>query len=41
MATGNVVVAAIARQNPEKAPVSKFMLKDSPALSGLRKMSLR
>jgi polar amino acid transport system substrate-binding protein len=37
MATGNVVVAAIARQNPEKAPVSKFMLKDSPCFIGLKK----
>lgn len=37
LATGNVVVAAIARQNPQKAPVSKFMLKDSPCFIGLMK----
>ncbi|WKZ91655.1 transporter substrate-binding domain-containing protein [Chimaeribacter arupi] len=37
VATGNLVVAAIARQNPAKAPVAKFMLKDSPCYIGLRK----
>ncbi len=37
LATGNVVVAAIARQNPQNAPVSKFMLKDSPCYIGLMK----
>ena len=37
VATGNLVVAAIARQNAEKAPVAKFMLKDSPCFIGLRK----
>ena len=37
LATGNVVVAAIARQNPQKAPVSQFMLKDSPCYIGLMK----
>ena len=37
IATGNLVVAAIARQNPEKAPVSKVLLKDSPCFVGLRK----
>ncbi|QCR36996.1 transporter substrate-binding domain-containing protein [Nissabacter sp. SGAir0207] len=37
VATGNLVVAAIARQNPEKAPEAKFMLKDSPCYIGLRK----
>lgn len=37
VATGNLVVAAIARQNPEKAPVAKFMLKDSPCFIGMRK----
>ncbi|TPG55799.1 transporter substrate-binding domain-containing protein [Ewingella americana] len=37
IATGNLVVAAIARQNPAKAPVSKVMLKDSPCFVGLRK----
>lgn len=37
VATGNLVVAAIARQNPAKAPVASFMLKDSPCVIGLRK----
>lgn len=37
IATGNLVVAAISRQNPTKAPVSKFMLKDSPCYIGLKK----
>ena len=37
LATGNVVVAAITRQNPKQAPVSKFMLKDSPCYIGLKK----
>lgn len=37
VATGNLVVSAIARQNPAKAPVTKFMLKDSPCFVGLRK----
>jgi polar amino acid transport system substrate-binding protein len=37
LATGNVVVAAIARQNPSQSPVSKFMLKDSPCYIGLKK----
>nr|WP_255253676.1 transporter substrate-binding domain-containing protein [Kosakonia pseudosacchari] len=37
LATGNVVVAAIARQNPQKALVSQFMLKDSPCYIGLMK----
>lgn len=37
VATGNLVVAAIARQNPAKAPVPSFMLKDSPCVIGLRK----
>jgi polar amino acid transport system substrate-binding protein len=36
IATGNLVVSAIARQNPTKAPVAKFMLKDSPCYVGLR-----
>ncbi|MFA1240725.1 transporter substrate-binding domain-containing protein [Serratia odorifera] len=36
VATGNLVVSAIARQNPAKAPVAKFMLKDSPCYVGLR-----
>lgn len=37
VATGNLVVAAIARQNPQKAPVVQFMLKDSPCFIGLKK----
>lgn len=37
VATGNLVVAAIVRQNPDKAPVAKFMLKDSPCFIGMRK----
>ncbi len=37
IATGNLVVAALARQNAEKAPVAKFMLKDSPCFIGLKK----
>lgn len=31
------MVAAIARQNPAKAPVPSFMLKDSPCVIGLKK----
>ena len=37
VATGNLVVAAISRQNPAKAPVPSFMLKDSPCVIGLKK----
>lgn len=37
VATGNLVVAAISRQNPAKAPVANFMLKDSPCVIGLKK----
>ncbi|ATY92026.1 amino acid ABC transporter substrate-binding protein [Pectobacterium carotovorum subsp. carotovorum] len=37
VATGNLVVAAIAEQNPTKAPVAKFMLKDSPCYIGMKK----
>ncbi|MFP1982292.1 transporter substrate-binding domain-containing protein [Lonsdalea quercina] len=37
IATGNLVVAAIAAQNLTKAPVAKFMLKDSPCFIGLKK----
>lgn len=37
VATGNLVIAAISRQNPAKAPVPSFMLKDSPCVIGLRK----
>jgi polar amino acid transport system substrate-binding protein len=36
IATGNLMVSALARQNPGKAPVAKFMLKDSPCFVGLR-----
>ncbi|MGQ1884918.1 transporter substrate-binding domain-containing protein [Serratia marcescens] len=36
IATGNMVVSALARQNPGKAPAAKFMLKDSPCFVGLR-----
>ena len=31
------VVAAIARQNADKAPVAQFMLKDSPCYIGLKR----
>ena len=37
VATGNLVVAAIARQNADKAPVAQFMLKDSPCYIGIKK----
>ncbi|WP_423228075.1 transporter substrate-binding domain-containing protein [Phytopseudomonas daroniae] len=37
VATGNLVVAAIERQSADRAPVAKFMLKDSPCFIGLRK----
>ena len=37
VATGNLVVAAISRQNADKAPVPSFMLKDSPCFIGLKK----
>ena len=37
LATGNVVAAAIAEKDPGQAPVSKFMLKDSPCYIGLKK----
>lgn len=37
IATGNVVAAAIAEKDPQQAPVSKFMLKDSPCYIGLKK----
>ncbi|ULR30228.1 transporter substrate-binding domain-containing protein [Dickeya fangzhongdai] len=37
IATGNLVVAAIAEKNPANAPVAKFMLKDSPCYIGLKK----
>ncbi len=38
MATGNLVVAALSRQNADKAPVPSFMLKDSPCFIGLKKI---
>lgn len=37
IATGNVVAAAIAEKNPSRAPVSKFVIKDSPCFIGLNK----
>ena len=37
VANGNLVVAAISRQNADKAPVPSFMLKDSPCFIGLKK----
>lgn len=37
IATGNLVAAAIAEKSPAKAPVAKFMLKDSPCFIGMRK----
>ncbi len=37
IATGNVVAAAIAEKNPARAPVSKFVIKDSPCYVGMRK----
>ncbi len=37
IATGNVVAAAIAEKNPGRAPVSKFVIKDSPCFVGLNK----
>jgi polar amino acid transport system substrate-binding protein len=37
IATGNVVAAAIAEQNPDRAPVSKFVIKESPCHIGMNK----
>ena len=37
IATGNVVAAAIAEKSPARAPVSKFVIKDSPCFIGLNK----
>lgn len=37
IATGNVVAAAIADKSPGRAPVSKFIIKDSPCFIGLNK----
>ena len=37
IATGNTVSAAIAEKNPGRAPVLKFVIKDSPCYVGLNK----
>lgn len=37
IATGNLVAAEIAERHADKAPVAKFMLKDSPCYIGLKK----
>jgi polar amino acid transport system substrate-binding protein len=37
IATGNVVAAAIAEKSPARAPISKFVIKDSPCFIGLNK----
>ena len=37
IATGNVVAATIAEKNPQRAPVSKFVIKNSPCFIGLNK----
>jgi polar amino acid transport system substrate-binding protein len=37
IATGNVVAAAIAEKNPDRAPVSKFVIKESPCYIGMNK----
>jgi polar amino acid transport system substrate-binding protein len=37
IATGNTVAAAIAEKNPGRAPVLKFVIKDSPCYVGLNK----
>lgn len=37
VATGNLVIAAMTRQNSAKAPLPSFMLKDSPCVIGLKK----
>ncbi len=37
IATGNLVAAEIAERRPEQAPVTKFMLRDSPCYIGLNK----
>lgn len=37
IATGNVVAASIAEKSPKRAPVSKFVIKDSPCFIGLNK----
>lgn len=35
IATGNLVAAEIAKRQPKRAPISKFMLKDSPCYIGM------
>jgi polar amino acid transport system substrate-binding protein len=37
IATGNTVAAAIAEKSPDRAPVLKFVVKDSPCFIGLNK----
>ena len=37
IATGNTVAAVIAERNPQRAPVLKFVIKDSPCYVGLNK----
>jgi len=37
IATGNTVSAVIAERNPERAPLLKFLIKDSPCYVGLKK----
>ncbi|MGH6726124.1 MAG: transporter substrate-binding domain-containing protein [Pseudolabrys sp.] len=37
IATGNTVAAAIATKNPQRAPVLKFVIKDSPCYVGMNK----
>jgi polar amino acid transport system substrate-binding protein len=37
IATGNVVAAAIAKKNPSRAPLLKFVIKNSPCYVGLNK----
>ena len=37
VATGNTVAAVIAKQNPARAPVMRFLIKDSPCYVGLNK----
>ena len=37
VATGNTVAAVIAARNPDRAPIMKFLIKDSPCYVGLNK----
>ena len=41
MSPPETVVAAISRQNADKAPVPSFMLKDSPCFIGLKRTNRR